>query len=225
MYANNNPVVFIDPDGMDFIAIGQYARELFRVFQSQMVNNANSNETDPPNNRKAGSTPKGMSEAESPKKNNKTGTNDWLGDGGNVKYNGNAYFGTNYIGPGPDIDPHSMKNDGLLPLDMLDQAAFEHDVSYYKANTGGVEGALYELSVTYADKKLARDALHIIREYRKGGIDPVTGEKISVRTRNAAKLVYMAFKPIESRKSSSQNVNSKINHFFNYINSSIAKYH
>jgi len=63
MYANNNPVVFIDPDGKDFTAVGKDAQELFSAFQKAMVNNSNA--TDPPNKRKAGSTPKGMSEAES----------------------------------------------------------------------------------------------------------------------------------------------------------------
>jgi len=46
MYANNNPVVFIDPDGKDFTAVGKDAQELFSAFQKAMVNNANANPPD-----------------------------------------------------------------------------------------------------------------------------------------------------------------------------------
>lgn len=162
-------------------------------------------------------------ETDPPKKTK--GTNDWLGNGGSINYNGDALFGTNFIGPGPDIDPYLLKSDGLLPLDMLDQAAFEHDVAYYKANTGGVKGAVKNLDVAGADKALVESALSIIRGYRKGRIDPITGEKISERTRNAAKLVYMAFKPIVSKKTSTMNVNAIVNNFYNNLINSIAKHH
>ncbi|MCJ7933834.1 MAG: hypothetical protein MUW56_09410 [Chryseobacterium sp.] len=145
------------------------------------------------------------------------GTHDWLGDGKDVVYNGEAYFGSNYIGPGPDIDPNELLRAGLKPLDAVDQAAFKHDRAYYEASTGGVKGALFEKSIAYADMTLAKDAKNVINGYKKGQIDPITGQKISQRTYNMARLVYAAFKSIDYQKSVRININTKVNHFYNTI--------
>ncbi|WP_312903060.1 RHS repeat-associated core domain-containing protein, partial [Chryseobacterium taichungense] len=145
------------------------------------------------------------------------GTNDWLGDGKDVVYNGDAWFGSNYIGPGPDVDPNTLLKAGLKPLDMVDQAAFKHDVAYYNANTGGIKGAMFEKAIAYADNTLAKDAKNVINGYKRGNIDPVTGQKISQRTYNMAKLVYAAFKTISYQKSARINIDTKISHFYNTI--------
>ncbi|REC48607.1 RHS repeat-associated core domain-containing protein [Chryseobacterium pennipullorum] len=145
------------------------------------------------------------------------GTRDWLGDGKDVVYDGEGYFGSNYIGPGPDVDPNELLRAGLKPLDMVDQAAFEHDRAYYEANTGGVKGALFEKSIAYADMALAKNAMKVINGYKKGQIDTITGQKISQRTYNMARLVYAAFKSIDYQKSFRINVNSKVNHFYNTV--------
>jgi RHS repeat-associated protein len=145
------------------------------------------------------------------------GTHDWLGDGKDVVYNGKAYFGSNYIGPGPDVDPNDLLKGGLKPLDMVDQAAFKHDRAYYEASTGGVKGALLEKSIAYADMALAKDAKNVINGYKKGQMDPITGQKISERTYNMARLVYAAFKSIDYQKSVRININTKANHFYNTI--------
>lgn len=137
-----------------------------------------------------------------------------FGNPGNVKYDGDAYFGTNFIGPGPDVDPRSL---GLQPKDALDLAAFFHDISYFKAKTGGVDGALNNLDVLGADKRLASDAFKIIVGYWQGKTDPVTQTKISQRTYNMAKAVYGAFAPISGYKSIQ--VNTHI--FFNTYRQSI----
>ena len=131
-----------------------------------------------------------------------------FGNPGNVKYDGDAYFGTNFIGPGPDVDPRTL---GLQPKDMLDLAAFFHDISYFNAKTGGVDGALNNLEVLGADKKLASDAYKIVVGYWQGKTDPVTQMKISQRTYNMAQAVYGAFGPISEFKSIQ--VNTKM--FFN----------
>ena len=85
-----------------------------------------------------------------------------FGNQGNVKYDGDTYFGTNFIGPGPDFAPRIL---GLQPKDMLDLAAFYHDISYFNAKTGGVDGALNNLEVLDADIKLTLVAFKIMVVY------------------------------------------------------------
>lgn len=65
-----------------------------------------------------------------------------------------AWYG-NFLGPGPDADPASL---GLLPINQLDSACFQHDVQYYLNDTGGILGALFNVQVDYADAQLACDA-------------------------------------------------------------------
>lgn len=147
------------------------------------------------------------------------GTRDIWGDGGNVVYNGKAWFNSNYIGPGPDgnPNPYDLLKGGLKPLDIIDKAAFDHDVGYYYANATGAKDAVVKKALLGADMKLAADAKKAIDGYRKGAIDTVTGEKISQRTYNMARLVYGAFSSIKREKSMRTSVYTNINHFYNTI--------
>ena len=65
--------------------------------------------------------------------------------------------------------------------------------------------------------------------YRKGGIDPVTKEKITRRTANMATLVYLVFKNITDEKGFRDNIRIEMNHFVNSlinpIKSSISRMH
>ncbi|MGE6395489.1 RHS repeat domain-containing protein [Chryseobacterium scophthalmum] len=131
------------------------------------------------------------------------------GGPGDPLYNGKALYGTNYIGPGPDVNPYDLLNNGLKPVDIMDLNAFNHDVAYYKANTGGIKGALLETAVAEADQKLALDALKVMIGYTKGQIDPVTGNKISLYTALIAVDVYNFFTPIATRKLGTKAVNKQ----------------
>ncbi|WP_316841953.1 hypothetical protein [Pedobacter gandavensis] len=147
--------------------------------------------------------------------NKRGGTKDALGDGGKVKYNGKGYFKSNFIGPGPDVDPAELD---LQPLDMIDLGAFNHDRSYFQNKASGLSGALFDMKVREADIKLAMDALYVMEQYKKGGIDPVTKEKISERTYNMASLVYSAFSRIGITKEARHQVASPVSNFFNNLN-------
>ncbi|MCK9208522.1 MAG: hypothetical protein M0P66_15520 [Salinivirgaceae bacterium] len=129
---------------------------------------------------------------------------DFWGDGGNVKYKGNALGGTNYIGPGPDKNPYTIDLD---PVDELDAAARAHDYAYWQAKTGGFKGAKSNTNVRFADADLVYSAISIINRYYLGGIDLVTGQPISDRTFNLANAVYLFFAPIVVEKFRREGVN------------------
>lgn len=150
-------------------------------------------------------------------------------------YNGKALYGTNYVGPGLNIDPYELLAGGLKPIDLIDLAAFNHDVAYYKANTGGLKGALFEIAVYNANVKLLSTSLNVINDYNKDKIDFVTGSKISKKTASIALDIYSFFYPIVYGKSSiiisriaaenpgkkiniiENSINNSLNHYYNYI--------
>lgn len=189
----NNPINNIDPDGR-YVLYGASAQAFFGNLKRQQYN--------PPKKNISinGEFLKGI----------------LLGFGikDEVNYNGKAYWGTNFIGPGPTTDPAKL---GLDPKDMVDQAAYEHDVAYFKARVGGASGAFLSLKVAAADRKLANAALSVIRKYGKGGYDPITRDRISERTYKEALLVYKLFSNISDTKNArvkvSENVNSQLNNF------------
>jgi RHS repeat-associated protein len=125
---------------------------------------------------------------------------------GGVTYDGDAWYGTNFIGPGPTADPYKLrdpKNPGqyLKPKDMVDAAAQRHDYYYYKLGADGLTGALFNTDVTFADHILAYQAYQAFTGYFKGNIDPVTGNAISPRTRDVAFDILVSFGLIGGAKS------------------------
>jgi len=116
---------------------------------------------------------------------------------GSVPYNGKAWFGTNFVGPGPDVNPYTLK---LKPVDAVDKAAQRHDYYYWKEGASGIQGALFNKNVAYADGILANDAYNVMQGYKAGAIDQVTGFPISDRTYNIARGVYYLFTPLYINK-------------------------
>ena len=109
---------------------------------------------------------------------------------GSVPYNGKAWGGTNFIGPGPNEDPYNLN---LTPIDAIDEAAQRHDKAYYDAKTGGISGAVFNSEVLAADMILVQDAIKIMNDYKAGKIDKITNKPISERTYNLARGVYISF--------------------------------
>jgi RHS repeat-associated protein len=118
---------------------------------------------------------------------------------GSVPYHGIAWFGTNFVGPGPDgpnANPYNLKdNHGktIKPIDAIDAAAQRHDYSYWKSGASGVEGAIFNKTVTSADIHLVADAYSIMQGFSAGAIDPRTSLPISERTNNIASGIYNLF--------------------------------
>jgi len=116
---------------------------------------------------------------------------------GMVAYQGKAFGGTNFIGPGPDKHPSEL---GLKPVDAIDAAAYQHDIAYFNANTGGAMGAIFDRRVITADLKLVNEAKKLMDGYKRGEIDKITGFPISERTYNLARVVYYTFTYLSTRK-------------------------
>ncbi len=115
----------------------------------------------------------------------------------NPLYNGNAMYGSNFIGPGPNSDPFSL---GLDPMDELDRAAMLHDYAYYKQGIGGVWDAITNLDVRNADLGLYNSAKDVIDKYWSGSTDVVTGLPVSYDTWRNAVDVATAFQLIVESK-------------------------
>jgi hypothetical protein len=102
----------------------------------------------------------------------------------------------NFLGPGPDINPYRIKGaDGkiLRPINMLDRAAQRHDFAYYRANTGGISGALFERKVRKADFALTSDALEVLKYGMRGLDDQITGKPMSSAELRWAGADYFSF--------------------------------
>ncbi|MGC3946381.1 MAG: DUF6443 domain-containing protein [Chryseolinea sp.] len=123
-----------------------------------------------------------------------------------VVYDGDAWYGSNFIGPGSSEDPYTLEDERhpgqvLKPKDMVDAAAQRHDYFYFLAKADGVSGALFATRVKYADQLLAAEAAKAYFGYFRGEIDPITHNKISPRTRDVAFDIMVTFSLIGSYKS------------------------
>lgn len=87
----------------------------------------------------------------------------------------------NFWGPGPDADPYTLsdKSGGYMtPANELDRGAQAHDLDYYRKGASGVSGALFNIDVADADAKLATTSFKI---YYRGFLmekDNITNKKI-----------------------------------------------
>ncbi len=176
-YAFDNPIYFIDPDGM--------APRL-----SPMISNGYTTESASSisgsvqswGNFDMALTGAGESKSESAglnadlsaptlsKQKDVAGTGMAMGDGGvekvdsksdadidiwgkgSVPYDGKGIGRSNFLGPGPDINPFEIpdpNNPGLYlrPIDEIDKGSQIHDYMYWKSNTGGAMGALLILGL------------------------------------------------------------------------------
>ncbi len=190
----DNPIRFIDPDGMAYTAATGYVdngdnsmgHKRKKVDAEEGTDEMNANITNAAfakvvtevlvasavSNTSGGNSDGGDGTAEPTVNNNKnlTGGNDpkpWYG---------------NFTGPGPNKNPYQLKDANgktLQPIDMIDAAAQRHDYAYYKANTGGISGALFNRSVAKADIALARAADWVILYSILGIKDELTGKPIT----------------------------------------------
>jgi RHS repeat-associated protein len=114
------------------------------------------------------------------------------------------YYG-NFLGPGPtaNANPYNLIGyDGkiLRPIDMLDQASQRHDYSYYLANTGGINGALFDKTVGDADIRLALSANMVILFSVLGVDDLVSGKLVTSDELNWAIGVTLTFSTLGTLK-------------------------
>ena len=131
--------------------------------------------------------------------------------GGSANMN-TSYYG-NYLGPGSDIiHPNVMRYTlSVKPIDIIDLAAFYHDIAYFEAGVGGVDGALNSIKVIEADKMLARQASIVMFLYWLGATDPITNKPISFKTYTWAKGVFILFGSISTYKQ------YQVNQYYNSI--------
>ncbi len=104
----------------------------------------------------------------------------------------NNMFGSIYIGPD---NPEFEGGDDYRrePQDEVDAAALQHDQAYGKKKVSGLNGALHNRDVRPADVDLVNAANKVIKKRKDGGIDVVTGQKVTKKTANRAKRVAQFF--------------------------------
>jgi RHS repeat-associated protein len=112
-----------------------------------------------------------------------------------------TYYG-NYVGPGSDIiDPRHMRFVlKIEPVDIIDLAAYYHDIAYFDAGVGGVDGALNSIRVLEADKNLAIQSYVVMGMFWRGDTDPMTKKPVSFETFMWARGVFNLFGSISIYK-------------------------
>jgi hypothetical protein len=120
---------------------------------------------------------------------------------GNNTNSSTTYYG-NYVGPGSDIiDPRHMRFVlKIEPVDIIDLAAYYHDIAYFDAGVGGVDGALNSIRVLEADKNLAIQAYVVMGMFWRGDTDPMTKKPVSFETFMWARGVFNLFGSISIYK-------------------------
>ena len=137
-----------------------------------------------------------------PTSSNNTSSNGEKSPNGNDPKDPKPWYG-NFVGPGPDKNPYHLKDQNgktLKPIDMIDAAAQKHDYAYFKANTGGIHGALFNKTVANADIALAHEAEWVIFRYTIGLEDDITGQPITPKEFSAAIIITDLFSSLGNLK-------------------------
>ncbi len=112
-----------------------------------------------------------------------------------------SWLNSNYIGASSSLNTATQQLiDGVKPIDMVDRAAFNHDVAYDNIGAAGATSALFDLATLPADKALLAACRQVTDMYNNGAIDPETGQAVSSETRERALLVIMAFEIVVTEK-------------------------
>lgn len=117
-----------------------------------------------------------------------------------------SWMDTNYIGS--SSSKLKTIDQGYRIIDMVDLAAYNHDVAYDKLLAKGVNGALIDLRTINADKTLLNASQVAEASYMLGLIDPITKKPISKKTYLRAIAVETAFQAIVGEKELRIGINS-----------------